>query len=62
MNNEEEHKQQQQQGHPDPSTELFIRGQHVFMSDVTQETMKPLIQLTYQGNNTFYRSLIMIGR
>ena len=43
MDNEEEHKQQQQQGHPDPSTELFLRGHHVFMSEVTQETMKPLI-------------------
>ena len=43
MNNEEEHKQQQQQGHPDPATELFLRGHHVFMEDVTQESMKPLI-------------------
>jgi ATP-dependent Clp protease protease subunit len=43
MNNEEEHKQQQQQGATDPATELFLRGHHVFMGDVTQETMKPLI-------------------
>jgi len=43
MDNEEEHKQQQQQGHPDPATELFLRGHHVFMEDVTQESMKPLI-------------------
>ena len=43
MNNEEEHKQQQQQGHADPATELFLRGHHVFMEDVTQETMRPLI-------------------
>jgi ATP-dependent Clp protease protease subunit len=43
MNNEEEHKQQQQQGATDPATELFLRGHHVFMSDVTQETIKPLI-------------------
>ena len=43
MNNEEEHKQQQQQGHADPATELFLRGQHIFMEDVTQESMKPLI-------------------
>ena len=43
MDNEEEHKQQQQQGHPDPATELFLRGHHVFMNEVTQETMKPLI-------------------
>jgi len=27
----------------DPSSELFMRGHHVFMGDVTQETMKPLI-------------------
>ena len=43
MNNEEEHKHQQQQGATDPATELFLRGHHVFMSDVTQETIKPLI-------------------
>ena len=43
MNNEEEHKQQQQQGYPDPAIELAMRGHHVFMADVTQETMKPLI-------------------
>ena len=43
MNNEEEHKQQQQQGVMDPASELFLRGHHVFMSEVTQETMKPLI-------------------
>ena len=43
MDNEEEHKRQQQQGHPDPATELFLRGHHVFMGEVTQETMKPLI-------------------
>jgi len=43
MNNEEEHKQQQQQSATDPATELFLRGHHVFMSDVTQETIKPLI-------------------
>ena len=50
MNNEEEHKQQQQQGHPDPATELFLRGHHVFMSDVTQETMKPLIDWIISEN------------
>ena len=50
MNNEEEHKQQQQQGHPDPSTELFLRGHHVFMSEVTQETMKPLIDWIISEN------------
>ena len=50
MDNEEEHKQQQQQGHPDPSTELFLRGHHVFMSEVTQETMKPLIDWIISEN------------
>ena len=43
MDNEEEHKQQKEQGVLDPSAELFLRGHHVFMSDVTQESMKPLI-------------------
>ena len=43
MNNEEEHKQQKEQGVLDPASELFIRGHQVFMSDVTQETIKPLI-------------------
>ena len=43
MDNEEAHKRQQQQGHPAPATELFLRGHHVFMAEVTQETMKPLI-------------------
>ena len=50
MNNEEEHKQQQQQGVLDPSAELFIRGHHVFMGDVTQETMKPLIDWIISEN------------
>ena len=50
MDNEEEHKQQQQQGHPDPATELFLRGHHVFMSEVTQETMKPLIDWIISEN------------
>jgi len=50
MDNEEEHKQQQQQGHGDPATELFLRGHHVFMGDVTQETMKPLIDWIISEN------------
>ena len=49
MNNEEEHKQPQQ-GVLDPSAELFIRGHHVFMGDVTQETMKPLIDWIISEN------------
>jgi ATP-dependent protease ClpP protease subunit len=50
MSEQEEHKQQQQQGHPDPSSELFMRGQHVFMGEVTQETMKPLIDWIISEN------------
>ena len=43
-NDEEEKKNQTQQHNPiDPSSELLGRGHHVFMSDVTQESMKPLI-------------------
>ena len=43
MNNEEEHKQQKQQGVLDPESELGMRGFKTFMSDVTQETIKPII-------------------
>ena len=50
MDNEEEHKQQQQQGHPDPATELFLRGHHVFMSEVNPETIKPLIDWIISEN------------
>ena len=39
---EQKHPQQPPQA-LDPSSELFMRGQHVFMGDVTQESMKPLI-------------------
>ena len=43
-NDEEENKNQTQQHNAiDPSSELLGRGHHVFMSDVTQESMKPLI-------------------
>ena len=41
--NEEEHKQSKEQSVSEPALELFMRGHHVFMSDVTQESMKPLI-------------------
>ena len=34
----------------DPSSELFMRGHHVFMGDVTQETMKPLIEWIISEN------------
>ena len=50
MDNEEEHKQQKEQGHADPATELFLRGHHVFMSDVSQETIKPLIDWIISEN------------
>ncbi len=42
---EDEQKQNPQQPAAalDPHSELLSRGHHVFMSDVTQETMKPLI-------------------
>ena len=40
--NENEDQQQPQQA-LDPSSEMYMRGHHVFMGDVTQETMKPLI-------------------
>ena len=50
MNNEEEHKQQKEQGVLDPAAELFIRGHHVFMSEVTQETIKPLIDWIISEN------------
>ena len=45
---------QQHPQHPpqalDPSSELFMRGHHVFMGDVTQETMKPLIDWIISEN------------
>ena len=43
MDTNEEHHPQQPSQAIDPSSELFMRGHHVFMGDVTQETMKPLI-------------------
>ncbi len=44
-----EHLQQPPQA-LDPSSELFLRGHHVFMSDVTQESMKPLIDWIISEN------------
>ncbi len=41
-----EDQQQHPQGPPpvlSPDAEMFMRGQHIFMGEVTQETMKPLI-------------------
>ena len=43
MDTNEEHHPQQPTQAIDPSSELFMRGHHVFMGDVTQESMKPLI-------------------
>ena len=40
---EQKHQPQQPPQALDPTSELFLRGHHVFMSDVTQESMKPLI-------------------
>ena len=49
---EDEQKHNPQQPPPalDPSSELFMRGHHVFMSDVTQESMKPLIDWIISEN------------
>ena len=49
---EDENKSHTQQPPPalDPSSELFMRGHHVFMSDVTQESMKPLIDWIISEN------------
>ena len=44
-----EHPQQPPQA-LDPSFELFMRGHHVFMGEVTQETMKPLIDWIISEN------------
>ena len=41
MNNNEEDKEKRGAG--DPESELSMRGFKTFMGDVTQETMKPLI-------------------
>ena len=46
---EEQHPQQPPQA-LDPSSELFMRGQHIFMGEVTQETMKPLIDWIISEN------------
>ena len=43
MDTEDQQNAQQPPQVLDPHSELLLRGHHVFMSDVTQETMKPLI-------------------
>ena len=44
-----EHPQQPPQA-LDPSSELFMRGQYVFMGEVSQESMKPLIDWIISEN------------
>ena len=49
--NEDEQKHPQQPPQAlDPSSELFMRGHHVFMAEVTQETIKPLIDWIISEN------------
>ena len=43
MDTEDQQNPQQPPQALDPHSELLMRGHHVFMSDVTQESMKPLI-------------------
>ena len=43
MDTEDQQNAQQSPQVLDPHSELLLRGHHVFMSDVTQESMKPLI-------------------
>jgi ATP-dependent Clp protease protease subunit len=51
FSNEDEQKHPQQPPQAlDPSSELFMRGHHVFMGDVTQDTMKPLIDWIISEN------------
>ena len=47
---EQKHQPQQPPQALDPTSELFLRGHHVFMSDVTQESMKPLIDWIISEN------------
>ena len=49
MDTEDQQHPQQPQA-LDPHSELLMRGHHVFMSDVTQETMKPLIDWIISEN------------
>ena len=43
-------KQQNQQNSIDPKSELFQRGVTVFMGNVTQETMSPLVDWIIASN------------
>ena len=50
MDTEDQQNAQQPPQVLDPHSELLLRGHHVFMSDVTQETMKPLIDWIISEN------------
>ena len=50
MDTEDQQSAQQPPQVLDPHSELLLRGHHVFMSDVTQETMKPLIDWIISEN------------
>ena len=50
MDTEDQQNPQQPPQVLDPHSELLLRGHHVFMSDVTQETMKPLIDWIISEN------------
>ena len=50
MDTEDQQNVQQPPQVLDPHSELLLRGHHVFMSDVTQETMKPLIDWIISEN------------
>ena len=50
MDTEDQQNPQQPPQALDPHSELLMRGHHVFMSDVTQETMKPLIDWIISEN------------
>ena len=47
---EQKHQPQQPPQALDPTSELFLRGHHVFMSDVPQESMKHLIDWIISEN------------
>ena len=48
----DEEKGQKPQSTADPGSELFQRGFHVFMGDVTMETMSPIINWIIAANFT----------
>ena len=48
----DEEKGQKPQSTADPGAELFQRGFHVFMGDVTMDTMNPIINWIIDANFT----------